>query len=153
VGQQVHSVVVTVAPPAIYYVTPLNRASGTYFYVFGRYFYTGPSIENAPNGYSGVDTKYGAGPSFAIADLNQRWSAGGDFGAQRVTVDGYTFTGQSPIGVTGLTWSDNQITITGLGSALPAAGYHIHNGDTLLIAVFAPGGTVYALTHYTGPSF
>jgi hypothetical protein len=142
-----------VAPPAIYYVTPLNRASGTYFYVFGRYFGTGPSTENAPNGYSGVDTKYGMGPSFAIADLNQHWSAGGDFGAQRVTVDGYTFTGQSPIGVTGLTWSDNQITITGLGSALPAAGYHIHNGDTLLVVVFAPGGTVYALVHYTGPSF
>jgi hypothetical protein len=61
-------------------------------------------------------------------------------------VDGYTFTGQSPIGVTGLTWSGSTITITGLGSALPAAGFHIHNGDTLLVAVVAPGGTVYALT-------
>jgi hypothetical protein len=152
VGQEVRSVVVTAPPPVIYYVTPLNRASGTYFYIYGAHFGPTPTIVNAPTPYSGEDTVFGSGPSLGIADLNQRWSAGGDF-ASSVTVDGYTFNGLNPIGVTGLTWSDNQITITGLGSALPAAGYHIHTGDTLLIVVFAPGGTVYALTHYTGPSF
>jgi hypothetical protein len=104
------------------------------------------------SGFSGVDTVNGVGPSLGIADLNQRWSAGGDYSSP-VTVDGFTFHGTDKIGLVGLTWSDNQITITGLGNALPAAGFHIHNGDTLLIVVFAPGGTVYALTHYTGPSF
>jgi hypothetical protein len=142
---------VLLAPPVIYYVTPLNRASSTYFYVYGSHFGTGPTTEMA-NGYSGTDTVYDPGPSLGIADLNQGWSAGGDYSSP-VTVDGYTFSGYNNIGVTGLTWSDNQITITGLGSALPAAGYHIHNGDKLLIVVFAPGGAVYALTHYIGPSF
>jgi hypothetical protein len=152
VGQEVHSVVVTAPPPALYYVTPLNRASGTYFYIYGAHFGLSPTIVSAPNSYSGKDTVFGSGPSVGIADLNQGWSAGGQYGSS-VTVDGFKFTGYNQIGLVGLTWSDNEITLTGLGSALPAAGYHIHNGDTLLVAVFAPGGTVYALVHYTGPSF
>jgi hypothetical protein len=152
VGQEVRSVVVTAPPPVIYYVTPLNRASSTYFYIYGAHFGLGPTIVNAPNSYSGKDTVFGSGPSVGIADLNQGWSAGGKYGSS-ITVDGFKFTGYNPIGLVDLTWSDSTITLAGLGSALPAAGFHIHNGDTLLVVVFAPGGTVYALVHYTGPSF
>jgi hypothetical protein len=139
--------------PIIYYLTPLNRASSTYFYISGL-FGVAPSTVNANGGYSGVDTVYGAGPSLGIADLNQGWNAGGDYGAHTITVDGYTFNGYSRIGIVGLTWSNNEITLTGLGTALPAAGYHIHNGDKLLVVIFPPtGGALYALTTYTGPSF
>jgi hypothetical protein len=90
-----------------------------------------------------------------IADLNQRWSAGGDYSVNGpVTVGGFNFNrSYDQIGLVGLNWSDSTITLTGLGNALPAGGYHIHNGDTLLVVVFAPGGTVYALVHYTGASF
>jgi hypothetical protein len=104
------------------------------------------------NGFTGVDTVEGFGPSLGIADINQGWSAGGLY-LSPVTVDGFTFSGYDQIGVLGLTWSDSLITLTGLGSALPAGGFHIHSGDKLLVVVFAPGGTVYALTSYTGPSF
>jgi hypothetical protein len=156
--------------PIIYYVSPLNRASPTYFYIFGAHFepfgrmpFTANPFPPGPTGvYTGRDTVYracsGAGgkPSLGFADLNQGWAAGGGYipaFCGSVTVDGYKFKGTDQIGYLGLTWSDNKITLTGLGNALPAAGYHIHNGDKLLIVVFTAGGTVYALTYYTGPSF
>jgi hypothetical protein len=102
-----------------------------------------------------------------IVDLNQRWEAGGDFNyydsRTPITVDGYTFVGSHPgedtspdnIGVVGLTWSDSLITFSGFGNALPnyyPYGYHIHNGDKILIVIFTNGGTVWAVTTYTGPS-
>jgi hypothetical protein len=103
-------------------------------------------------GFTGVDTVEGFGPSLGIADINQGWSAGGVY-LSPVTVDGFTFSGYDQIGLLGLTWTDSLITLSGLGNALPTGGLHIHTGDKLLVVVFAPGGTVYALTTYTGPSF
>jgi hypothetical protein len=151
------------APPIIYYVSPVNRASSTYILIYGAWFdpdVIGPATEPANNAFSGVDTIYNVCaptcPSLGIADLNQGWNAGGEYGASgSVTVDGYTFSGYSNIGVLGLTWSDSTITLTGFGNALPNYhyGYHIHNGDKLLIVVFTRIGITFAVTTYTGPSF
>jgi hypothetical protein len=150
------------APPVIYYVSPVNRASSTYIIIYGKWFnpdVIGPAREPANHAFSGVDTIYNVCaptcPSLGIADLNQGWNAGGDYGASKVTVDGYTFSGYNDIGVLGLSWSDSTITLTGFGNALPnyPHGYHIHNGDKLLIVIFTRIGTTFAVTKYTGPSF
>jgi hypothetical protein len=153
------------SPPQIYYVSPLTRTSSTYFYIYGSNFepFGIPLFSGGPanGGYSGQDWAYAAcngHPTLEIADLNQGWSAGGyhlSGSCGDVTVDGYTFSGYDRIGFVGLTWSDDKITLTGFGNALPnyyPYGYHIHNGDKLLVAVFTEFGTSYALIQYTGPS-
>jgi hypothetical protein len=153
------------SPPVIYYVSPINRTSSTYIFIYGKGFEPfgiTPQTYSANGGYSGQDACYvhtcaePFHPSLGIADLNQGWNAGGDYSAQTVTVDGYTFTGYDYIGVVGLTWSDNLITLAGFGNALPnyyPLGYHIHNGDKILVAIFTPAdGTAWAMTTYTGPN-
>jgi hypothetical protein len=118
-------------------------------------------LEPANNNYNGFDTVHCTSlsrPSLGIADLNQGWNAGGEYSLCRSnpTVDGYTFGGYNSIGLIKPTWSSTTITFNGFGNALPnyyPYGYHIHNRDTLLIVVFAPGGITYALISYTGPSF
>jgi hypothetical protein len=161
----------------IYYVSTLNRASSTYLYIYGAHFDPvgkGLPLEPETNGsppgaYTGSDTIFADNdyPSLGIFDFNQGWQAGGFYigVGYTVTVDGHTFSGWDTIGVLGLTWSDTQITLTGLGNRLPAADYHIHNEDKLLGVVFTPavpnwndGPTpptnyVYAVTTYTGSSF
>jgi hypothetical protein len=144
-------------PPVIYYASPINRASSTYILIFGANFGSKEvCTEAAAGGYSGMDTAFDCSSSVGIADLNQGWNAGNDYSSCSctITVAGYpVFSGRNTIGLLGLTWSDNAITFTGFGNALPAAGYHIHHGDKLLIAVFAPSGVAYAFVYYTGPSF
>jgi hypothetical protein len=154
-----------VSLPVIYYVSPINRNASTYIFIFGKGFEPssiGPYPQPVAGPYTGLDFGYFAclsylrNPSLGIADLNQGWNAGGYYESGScgdVTVDGYTFSGWSQIGFTGLAWSDNQITLTGFGNGLPAAGFHIHTGDRMLVAVLTAYGTAWAVTTYTGPSF
>jgi hypothetical protein len=154
--------------PVIYYVSPINRISGTYIYIYGANLdfphCPGYSPRIANGGYSGWVTRdFSIYCAFGIADLNQGWEAGyqneGGGGGSR-TVDDYTFSGYSYIGLVGAgpyggpTFSDSLITFTGFGNALPnyPLALHIHNGDKILVAIFTPGGTAWAVTTYTGPS-
>jgi hypothetical protein len=152
--------------PVIYYVSPINRISGSYIYIYGAHLLSCGRYPHivANGGYSGLVIADIGAPAcaFGIADLNQRWEAGylNDGGGPR-TVDGYTFSGYSYIGLVGAgpyggaTFTDSLITFTGFGNALPnyyPHGFHIHNGDRILVAIFTGFGTAWAVTTYTGPS-
>ena len=122
------------------------------YVISGTGFGTGPTTV-APNGpWTGVDTVVGGSkPGLGFCDVNQGWNAGGDY---LVGVPVCSFGGYNNIGVFLTYWSNTRIVISGYGNALPADGYHIYHGDTLIFAVFAPHNaaqTFYTIS-YTGPN-